>query len=173
VQAARAVLASDPRRAGELLASAQDQTSRALDEVRHSVAALREPRSRGPLIDALDRLAAESSATGIPTAFTTLGGPKALPPDVEEALFRVAEEGLTNVRKHARATTARLVLDYRGGAVRVDVSDDGIGPAASGGSDAHGFGLSGLGERLERLHGRLVLESRPDGGATLRAEVPA
>jgi signal transduction histidine kinase len=174
LEAARAVLLTDQRRAGELLTSAQDQTSRALDEVRHSVAALREPRSRGPLVEALEHLAAESSAAGVSTEFTSLGSRKDLPPDAEEALFRVAEEGLTNVRKHARATTARLVLDYRGGGVvRVDVSDDGIGPTGTGGSDTRGFGLSGLGERLKGLNGVLVLEPRPDGGATLRAEVPS
>jgi signal transduction histidine kinase len=91
---------------------------------------------------------------------------------VEETLFRVAEEGLTNVRKHAQATSAALVLDFREGAVRVDVSDDGVGSggAAPGRS---GFGLAGLRERVERLNGVLVLQPGAGGGAILRAEVPA
>jgi signal transduction histidine kinase len=172
LQAARAVMPSDRGRADELLASAQDQTRSALEEVRRSVAALREPRARGPLLEALEGLAGESSAAGILTRCTAVGTPRELPPDVEETLFRVAEEGLTNVRKHAQATSAALVLDFREGAVRVDVSDDGVGSggAAPGRS---GFGLAGLRERVERLNGVLVLQPGAGGGAILRAEVPA
>ena len=104
VQAARAVLPSDPAKADAVLAKAQQQSTEALAEVRRSVAALREPRTMPPLGDALAALAADTSAAGVPTDAARSPAPSApLPPDVEESLFRAAQEGLTNVRKHAAA----------------------------------------------------------------------
>ena len=106
VQAARAVLGSDAGRADEVLAKAQEQASSALAEVRRSVAALREPRAMPPLPAALAALAEEASAAGVPTEVSVTGTVRTLPAETEESLFRAAQEGLTNVRKHAGASTA-------------------------------------------------------------------
>jgi signal transduction histidine kinase len=169
VQAARAVLSSDPARADTVLAKAQQQSTEALAEVRRSVAALREPRTALPLADALKQLAGEATAVGVPTELEVLGTIRSGSPGAEESLFRAAQEGLTNVRKHAAAGRARLVLDYRDpGSVRLDVCDDGRGAASTG----DGFGLLGLRERAERLGGRLTVESAPGQGTTLRMAVP-
>jgi signal transduction histidine kinase len=174
VQAARAVLAADPGRADDVLAGAQRQVSEALAEVRRSVAALREPRATPPLAVALAALAEESSAAGLPTELAVTGDQRPLPPEVEEPLFRAAQEGLTNVRKHAGASSARLLLDFADpAAVRLRVVDDGAGvpPPRDGGAPA-GFGLLGVRERAERVGGRVVVESRPGAGTTLGVEVP-
>jgi signal transduction histidine kinase len=171
VQAARAVLGADPQRADAVLAKAQEQATEALAEVRRSVGALREPRSRPPLADALAALAGDTSAAGIPTELEVAGVARPLPPEAEESLFRAAQEGLTNVRKHAGASRARLVLDYAGkGTVGLEVCDDGTGAPA--GPVSAGFGLLGLRERAARLGGRFAVESRPGDGSTLRMEVP-
>jgi signal transduction histidine kinase len=173
VQAARAVLAADPDRADGVLAGAQQQVSEALAEVRRSVAALREPRATPPLAAALAVLAAESSAAGLPTELEVAGAERRLPPEAEEPLFRAAQEGLTNVRKHAGATRARVRLDYADPAtVRLEVTDDGGGVPAPRDGAAPGFGLLGVRERAERVGGRVVVDSRPGGGTTLRLEVP-
>jgi signal transduction histidine kinase len=170
VQAARAVLAADPAKADAVLAKAQQQATEALAEVRRSVAALREPRAVPPLGEALKSLAAEASAAGMPTELELIGTVRELPSDVEDALFRAAQEGLTNVRKHASARQARLVLDYRDGdAVRLEVVDDGPGTGARG----EGFGLLGLSERAARVGGSVDLDSVPGRGTTLRLVVPA
>ena len=170
LQAARAVLATDPATADAVLAKAQQQSAAALAEVRRSVAALRERRAVPPLGEALRALAEDASAAGVPTELELVGTERALPAGADEALFRVAQEGLTNVRKHAAAGRARLVLDYRAdGTVRLDVCDDGHGTAGPGG----GFGLLGLRERAARLGGSLDVESTPGRGTTLRIEVPA
>jgi signal transduction histidine kinase len=169
VQAARAVLATDPQKADAVLGQAQEQATEALAEVRRSVAALREPRAIPPLASALQRLAQDASAAGVPTGIEVIGAARPLPGDVEESLFRAAQEGLTNVRKHAGAGRARLVLDYRDeGTVRVEVRDDGSGAVVDGG----GFGLLGLRERAARLGGSVDVESAPGRGTTLRVAVP-
>jgi signal transduction histidine kinase len=169
VQAARAVLATDPARADAVLAKAQQQATDALAEVRRSVAALRERRAAPPLRTALEGLAAETSAAGVPTELCVDGPPRALPPDKEESLFRAAQEGLTNVRKHADATSARVLLRFGADTVCLEVRDDGRGLP---GTPAQGFGLLGLRERAARLGGRLDVAAAPDGGTTLLVEVP-
>lgn len=169
VKAARAVLPTDREKADEVLSKAQQQAEDALAEVRRSVGALREPRVVPPLPEALRALAEETSAAGVPTRLAVSGAERPLPDDTREALFRAAQEGLTNVRKHAGATSVDLVLDYADTAVRLDVRDDGRG--AAGGAEA-GFGLVGLRERAAQLGGRLDVASTPGRGCTLSMEVP-
>ncbi len=171
VQAARAVLAADPEKADAVLAKAQQQATEALAEVRRSVAALREVRTPAPLSEALKELAEETSAAGVPTRLEIEGTVRPLPPEAEEALYRAAQEGLTNVRKHAAAESARVVLDYDHPAtVRLEVRDDGRGLVAD--VAGAGFGLLGLTERAARLGGRLDVSSDKGQGTTLLVEVP-
>ncbi|MEU7785330.1 sensor histidine kinase [Amycolatopsis sp. NPDC049159] len=165
VKAARAVLPTDPGKADEVLAKAQDQAENALAEVRRSVKALREPRP-APLPDALEALATEA---GVPARLTVSGAERPLPEAHREALFRAAQEGLTNVRKHASAGRVDLLLDYAETSVRVSVRDDGVG--SDDGAPA-GFGLLGLRERAENLGGKLDFTSAPGEGSALSMEVP-
>ncbi|WP_219418028.1 sensor histidine kinase [Pseudonocardia nigra] len=169
VKAARAVLATDTARADAVLAKAQRQSEEALAEVRRSVRALREARSTPPLPEALHALAEEISAAGVPIRLTVSGADRPLPDETREALYRAAQEGLTNVRKHAHATRADLVLDYANAVVRLEVRDDGTGTTDG---PSPGFGLMGLRERAAHLGGRLHVESAPGRGCTLSMEVP-
>jgi len=170
VQAARAVLASDPARADAVLAKAQQQSTEALAEVRRSVAALRERRTVPPLPEALEVLVDEMSAGGVPTELAVTGPVRPLAPEVEESLYRAAQEGLTNVRKHAAAGSARLELRYgQDGTVRLEVRDDGRGTTAP---SETGFGLLGLRERATRLGGSVDVVSEPGHGTTVRVAVP-
>lgn len=171
VKAARAVLAADPARADDVLAKAEKQATEALAEVRRSVAALRERRAVPPLPEGLQTLIDETSAAGVPTGLDVVGETRELPTDTEEALYRMAQEALTNVRKHARANHAQVMLDYdRPAVVRLRISDDGEGLPP--GERRSGFGLMGLRERAERLGGRVTIDSTPDHGVTLSIEVP-
>ncbi|GAA0921134.1 sensor histidine kinase [Pseudonocardia zijingensis] len=169
VKAARAVLQSDPAKADEVLAKAQRQSEEALDAVRRSVRALREPRAAEALPAALHTLAEEASAAAVPTRLEVNGTERPLPEAAREALYRAAQEGLTNVRKHARASRADLLLTYDGSGVRVEVRDDGVGMTGAG---SPGFGLVGLRERAALLGGRLQVDSPPGGGCVLTMEVP-
>jgi PAS domain S-box-containing protein len=98
-----------------------------------------------------------------------------LPQEVETTLFRVTQEALTNIRKHARATKARVILDRPGNAVRLLVSDEGRGFVPKGKASTNGrgekVGLSGMRERVSLLGGRFELHSEPGRGTTIEAEV--
>ncbi|GAA3257439.1 sensor histidine kinase [Dactylosporangium siamense] len=168
IRAGRALLDRDPVRADEVLAQAEEQAREALSEVRRSVSALRAPRV--PLGERVEQLAREASQSGLPTSVEVSGASRRLAPDVEEALYRAAQEGLTNVRRHARAAHAHVLLDYGPTEVRMVVGDDGCGqPAGASG----GFGLTGLRERVTGLGGAVALDSVPGKGSTLTVTAPA
>jgi signal transduction histidine kinase len=173
LQAARAMVpTADPARLDGMLAKAQDQSKQALAEVRRSVATLREPRSE-PLVEALRTLADEASQAGVPTELEVHGPAREVRVEVQESLFRAAQEGLTNVRKHAAATAATVVLDYgQADRVRLQVRDDGRGLPGEVPPET-GFGLVGLRERLAGLSGQVAVDSAAGHGLTLTVEVPA
>jgi signal transduction histidine kinase len=165
IKAARAVLAGDTAKADTVLAKAQDQAEEALREVRRSVSALREPAAPVPLPEALKALA---DAAGVPAAVEVTGTVRPLPELAHECLFRAAQEGLTNVRRHAEAARAEIWLDYSDlTTVRLEVRDDGTGVGPS----QRGFGLVGIEERAAQAGGRMTLESVPGKGSTLKVEV--
>ena len=112
---------------------------------------------------------------GLEVGFEEALGDERLPPEVETTLFRVAQEALTNVRKHAQASRVCVVLDHPSRAVRLQVGDDGHGfvPDEMKRSNGPGerVGLSGMRERLSLLGGRFELRSEPGSGTTVTAEV--
>lgn len=167
LDAATALLSTDAAKARTNVEKAAKLTAEALDDVRRSVGALKSGATRLPLPEAVKHLA----AIGEPTATVTIEGtPRALAPSVEHALFRATQEGLTNIRKHARATNALIVLDYRDPQrVRLELSDNGGG---MNGSSGDGFGLTGLRERIALLHGSVDAGNRLEGGFVLRVELP-
>jgi signal transduction histidine kinase len=172
LDAAAALLPADPARAQATVEKAARLTAEALDDVRRSVGALRTDAAPAALDAALRELAAHGAP---PAAVAVDGTPRQLPPAAAHALFRAAQEGLTNVRKHARATRADLRLDFRRpGTVRLEIADDGPGaPAGPAASPSGGYGLLGLRERVELLGGRIESGRRPAGGFLLAVEVPA
>lgn len=102
------------------------------------------------------------------------GPPVRLDPDLALAIYRIAQEALTNVVKHARATRVQVRLGVSGSAVRLDVHDDGCGfDAARVASERRaGLGLASMRERMDHLHGRLELRSRPGKGSQLTVTCP-
>jgi signal transduction histidine kinase len=169
LDAASALLPAQPERARESVGKATKLAAEALDDVRRSVGALRTDTARPPLPEALKELAAHGEP--IPT-LAIEGEPRTPSPAVEHALFRAAQEGLTNIRKHARATNALVRLDFRAPqCIVLELADNGVG--ADSGAKTGGFGLSGLRERIELLGGRVDAGNRLEGGFTLRVEVPA
>jgi signal transduction histidine kinase len=170
IEAARAVLDSDRPRALDGLRKAQLLTQEGLAEVRRSVAALRaSPTESRPLPEALAELVDECRAAGIDTKLTVNNDPRALTPQAELTLYRAAQEGLTNVRKHARASRAHVTLEYgTDQRTRLVVEDNGVGGNETDG----GFGLLGVRERAQLLGGEVRVSSAPGQGLRLEVELP-
>ncbi|MCO6010713.1 sensor histidine kinase [Actinoallomurus purpureus] len=144
-----------------------------LAEARRSVEALRSPHlDDARLPEAIAGMSERwSRASGLSIGVETTGEPRPMLPDVEVALFRVAQEALTNVAKHAGASRVGLTLSYLDDVVLLDVRDDGVGfdPDVSGA----GFGLTSMRQRLLQVAGRLEIESGPGEGTAINATVPA
>jgi signal transduction histidine kinase len=149
-----------------------------LTEARRSVDALAPGRlAAAQLPDAIADMAKKWAETaGVELILDTTGDPRPLLPELEVTLFRVAQEALANVGKHAHAGRVGLTLSYMDDVVVLDVRDDGRGflpadnPEPSGGS---GFGLAAMEQRVRRVSGTLTVESTPRDGAALSASVPA
>jgi signal transduction histidine kinase len=123
------------------------------------------------LVAALERIADTfGEQTGLEVDFATPLGDDQLPGEVATALYRIAQEALTNVVKHSHAGAVSILLTRKNGRVALVVEDDGIGfdPARP----VDGFGLQGMRERVELLGGSLHVESRTGAGTTLAVEVP-
>lgn len=169
LEAARTILSTDPAKAAGALEKATRLSREALDDVRRSVGTLRTEDQRPALTDAIRALTQDPS---LAVEFAVNGAPRSLSSATEHALYRAAQEGLTNVRKHARAQQAQLVLDYSDRArVRLCVRDNGQGAASAPSAD--GFGLRGMRERIGLLGGDMQAGPRPEGGFALTVEVPA
>jgi len=113
-----------------------------------------------------------SKARGVPVACEAGPGVEELSPGTALALYRIAQEALGNVAKHAKATQVRVRLARAGGVVRLTICDDGVGFVPGRAGDAGGVGLVNMRERVRQLGGTLLLESEPGRGSTIQAEVP-
>jgi len=123
------------------------------------------------LVPALERLVESfREQTGMNVELEARLGPERLPGEVETALYRIMQEALTNVVKHARARRVSIVLNRRDGSVTAVIEDDGQGFDQGRGDE--GLGLLGMKERLELIDGRLTVESSEGSGTTIVAEVP-
>jgi signal transduction histidine kinase len=121
---------------------------------------------------ALERLASTfSDQTGTTVELESRLGDDRLPSDVETVLYRIVQEALTNVVKHAQAEHVSIVLQRKGSAVTAVIEDDGRGFAGGHQRDG-GLGLVGMKERVELVNGRLEIESAEGAGTTLVVEVP-
>jgi len=169
IEAAKVVIESDPDRALDAMNKAQELAQKGLTGVRESVAALRESPVRNRMLgEAIASLVEESQSSGIITEFEVTGEPQPLENKVALALYRAAQEGLTNVRKHARASRVDILLDFQPSEVRLEVRDNGVGAADTAG----GFGLLGIRERMQLLGGRLEISTGVGKGFCLAASVP-
>jgi signal transduction histidine kinase len=172
INAARAMLDVDKARADAALEKAARLTQEGLAAVRQSVSSLREsPLGRHTLSEAVANLAAQTQAAGIIAELQVEGSERPLDPRAELTLYRAAQEGLTNVRKHARASRVGLTLDYSSATeVILQICDNGLGSAIS--SAPAGFGLLGIEERARQLGGRVTSGAASGSGYCLRVELP-
>jgi len=123
------------------------------------------------LVPAIERLVETfREHTGLEVHLEPQLGAERLPSDVETTLYRITQEALTNVVKHAQARHVSIVLTRREGSVAAVIEDDGRGLGSA--DDSGGLGLLGMRERIALVGGRLEVESSPGSGTTLSIEVP-
>jgi signal transduction histidine kinase len=173
IQAADAEIGDDPAQARRHLQLAASTARESLAETRAVVAALTPAHLQAGTLDgALARLAdAAGAELEIAARFEITGSSRPLSTGIEVMLLRVCQEALSNVRKHARASSALVGLTYGQGAVRLEVTDDGAGfePDAVNG----GYGLRGMRGRVGEAGGRLTVCSAPGNGTSVTVEVPS
>ena len=165
-----------PDQARTALTAIKAASKDALGELRSVLDVLRhadegEPRSPTAGLDDLDRLVAGATAAGIDVRVVTEGTPRPLPPSVDLAAFRIVQEALTNVTRHAGPATATISLTYGEHELRVAVDDDGQG--GNGAGAGSGNGLRGMRERASALGGTLQAGPKPEGGFRVTASLPA
>ena len=146
----------------------------ALAEMRRLLGAMREERdgpemAPQPGLGNLDALFAQVRRAGLPVEMHVEGDPLPLPAAIDLSAYRIVQEGLTNALKHAGASRAEVDVRYGAGEVRIEVRDDGHGPA---GGDGLGHGLVGIGERVKLYGGEMTAGRANGGGFVLSTRLP-
>ena len=167
------------------LLAIQEAGADAVRELRATLGVLRsEEDGDGSGLSQLDSLVARAQAAGLPVTVTVTGAQRPLAPEVDQAAYRIVQEALTNVGRHAGLAglagggdqvSASVHLHYTPEALSIQVDDDGQGTVAPAGtrSSGPGLGLVGMRERVSALGGRLQAGPQDGGGFLVRAELPA
>jgi signal transduction histidine kinase len=169
-------LADDPASAAEAIQAIRGASKSGLRELRTILQVLRQadggsPAAPAPDLRAIAALVEATSAAGTPTTLELAEPPVPLPPPVTLAAYRIVQESLTNVVRHAGRVGATVGLRQDGGYLHVDVVNDG-GPAPAAFGDGAGAGLAGMRERTAALGGTLDAGPRPGGGFAVHARLP-
>lgn len=158
----------------EALEAIQQAAGDAARELRETLGVLRREGDAGPsargLAD-LPELFDRAKTAGLEASLEVTGHPRDLPAEVDRAAYRIVQEALTNVSRHAGPTGATVQVSYAPDRVTLQIDDDGVGQ--QGAPSGSGLGLIGMRERTTALGGHLVAQGRPGGGFTVRAELPA
>ncbi|WP_434811109.1 sensor histidine kinase [Microbacterium sp. bgisy189] len=172
--AARTVLDRDPTAARTALAGIETSARAAIDDLHHLLDTLRTPDADTPddstlSLATIDDLVAHARENGLPTTLTVVGEPVEVPALVQVNLYRIAQEALTNARRHGGPeATADVRLRYATDAVELEVTNTGLNRAGG----RPGLGLVGMRERAAASGGTVEAGPRPRGGFLVRARVP-
>jgi signal transduction histidine kinase len=164
-----------PELGAERFAAIGDSARSALDEMRRLLGVVRAPRATPELapqpgLDQIDHLIDDTRALGTEVRFTVSGNVTALSEDIELVAYRIAQEALTNARRHASGAAVDVTLEYDADALTLAVRDHGPGAGFTG--DAGGFGMVGMRERAAAVGGTLAHRDHPDGGFEVVARIP-
>jgi signal transduction histidine kinase len=175
-EGARRVFDQDPERAREALDSIERTARTALADMRRSLGVLRREDSRRALapqpgISDLEGLIEQARAGGLAVELAVEGERVSLPQGIDLSAYRIVQEALTNVIKHAGAVRALVTVRYGDSELELEVADDGPGPPV-GGADGSGLGIVGMRERVESHGGELHTGPGPQGGFVVRASLP-
>jgi signal transduction histidine kinase len=169
-----------PGQSRSALVAIKQASNDALGELRSVLDVLRQgdeapPRTPASGLAHLERLVAGAEATGLQVRTRVEGTPRPLPAGTDLAAYRIVQESLTNVTRHAGPASATVLVAYGGKDLTVQVDDDGRGPSAAGETGTakgNGNGIRGMRERVAALGGELTTGPRPGGGFRVRARLP-
>jgi signal transduction histidine kinase len=169
------LLDGQPERARPALEAIKEASSETLSEMRSVLSIMRRPGEQPPRsptagIDGLGELVARTTAAGIAVETTVSGDPRPVPASVDLAVYRIVQEALTNVARHARPAAAVVRLEYGDDDLTVEVSDN--GEHRSEGNGAAGNGIAGMRERVAALGGEFSAGPRPEAGFRVKARLP-
>jgi signal transduction histidine kinase len=172
--AERMALGSDRSAPGDALEAIEKTGRQALSEMRRLLGMLREnseppDHAPQPTLEEVELLVSQVCEAGLPVELTIEGDPMALPPGVGVSAYRIVQEALTNVLKHAGPASAQVVVRYRPGDLELEVADNGRGPRGTGDL---GHGLVGMRERVALYDGDFDAGARNGGGFVVRARLP-
>ena len=169
---------TQPEQARAALAAIKDASKETLRELRATLGVLRQvdegaPRAPAPSLARLDELVARLGAAGLTVRTRIEGTPVPLPAGVDLAAYRIVQEALTNVYRHAGAVTATVEVRYADDELVIQVDNEASPTAGAGaGLPTTGAGIAGMRERAESLGGELSAGPRPGGGFRVRARLP-
>lgn len=170
--AAARVTTTQPEAAREAMRAVEHEGRETLAGLRRMLVALR-AADAAPVLPAglgdVDRLAATTTAAGVRVDVRRRGEPRQLPPDIDLSAFRIIQESVTNVVRHAGTSVCRVTLDYGDDELALEVTDDGRG---HGTATDTGFGLAGMRERVALLQGEFTAAPRPEGGFRVAVRLP-
>ncbi|WP_326552627.1 sensor histidine kinase [Micromonospora sp. NBC_01813] len=170
--AAARVMDSQPDQAREALRAIETTSRETLSGLRRMLGGLRQaeeaPLRPAPGLADVERLVGTATAAGVVVDLTVSGERRALPADVELSAYRIIQEALTNVLRHAHAETCRISVEYSASVLAIEVVDDGQGGELADG----GFGLTGLRERVALVNGTITAGTRRGGGFQVTARLP-
>jgi signal transduction histidine kinase len=173
---ARLLLDEQPGEARVALAAIETASRSALDELRHLLRQIREPaageETAAPVLGDLPALVARLRGSGMRLSYRCSGQPGAYGVAVELSAYRIVQEALTNVAKHAPGARAWLEVARGPAELTITVTDDGPGPPQTAARSA-GLGIVGMQERAAMLDGQLTAQARPGGGFAVVARLPA
>jgi signal transduction histidine kinase len=168
------VIDTQPAEARNALNAIEDTSRETLAGLRRMLGALRRaepgsaPLDPSPGLAELDGLVGRSLHAGVRVDVRRLGQERALPADIDLSAFRIIQESVTNVIRHAGAQECQVALDYRDDELSIEVTDEGRG----GGEPGSGYGIAGMRERVGLLHGHFSAGPRPEGGFRVSARLP-
>jgi signal transduction histidine kinase len=165
-----------PERARTALSAIKVASKETLVELRSVLGVLRQvdeaaPRSPAPGLGRLDEIVSRATSAGLPVAVEVEGASNGLPPGVDRAAYRIVQEALTNVTRHAGPARATVRISYGERDVVLQIDDDGLGGTTNG-SPSAGNGILGMRERAAALGGTVQTGPRPGGGFRVRAWLP-
>jgi signal transduction histidine kinase len=170
------VIDRQPEKAREALEIIKQASKQALQDLRGTLEALQEshesaPRVPSPGLQRLDHLVGLVAASGVDVDVTVTGDPRPLPATVDLAAYRIVQESLTNVLRHARSTTAAVRLSYGEHELDIEVEDNGVG-VTDRVRRGSGDGVDGMRARAAALGGQLEVARRSQGGTRVQARLP-